>query len=66
MFELIKRLKIKVKKVMTIDVVKNEGPAGCLINYPAFFKEFPRIAKNMDDVERIFNEGVNNNYLLDG
>jgi hypothetical protein len=66
MYELIKRLKIKIKKVMTIDLEKNEGPAGCNINFCAFFKEFPRIAKNMEDVEKIWEEGVNNSYLIDG
>jgi hypothetical protein len=66
MYELIKRLKIKIKKVMTIDLENNEGPAGCNINFAVFFKEFPRIAKNMDDVEKIWAEGVNNSYLIDG
>ena len=66
MFELIKRLKIKIKKIMDVDLVKNEGPGGCNINLQAFFKEFPRIAKNSEDVQQIFEEGINNNYLLDG
>ena len=51
---------------MIVDMVKNEGPSGCQVNFAAFFKEFPRIAKNMEDVEKIHREGVNNDYLLDG
>ena len=51
MYELIKRLKIKIKKIMNVDLIKNDGPGGCNINFQAFFKEFPRIAKNMEDVK---------------
>jgi hypothetical protein len=65
MFELIRRLKVKVKRITNTDI-GNDGPAGCKIIHERVFKEFPRIAKNEADIERIISEGPKNNYLFDG
>ena len=43
----------------------NDGPAGCKIIHDKVFKEFPRIAKTVQDIERITSEGLKNNYLFD-
>jgi hypothetical protein len=51
MFELIRRLKAKTKQIM--DVSKTDGAGGCEIVLQRFFKEFPRIARSMSDVENI-------------
>lgn len=58
MFELIRRLKIKLRKI--VDPTQTDGPAGCSIVMAKFFKEFPRIAKCQDDVDRIEREGIDN------
>lgn len=56
MFELIRRLKLKIKKV-----INQEG----LLVIPKFFKEFPRIAKNFSDLERIVNQGLEFQFMVD-
>jgi hypothetical protein len=63
MFELIRRLKIKLRKI--VDPAQTDGPAGCSIVMTKFFKEFPRIAKCQDDVDRIEREGIDNQFMVD-
>lgn len=65
MFELMRRLKVKVKRIVNTDL-GNEGPAGCKLIMERVFKEFSRIARNAADIERISLEGPRNNYLFDG
>lgn len=65
MFELMRRLKLKVKRITNTDL-GNDGPAGCRLILERVFKEFSRIARNEADVERIALEGQRNNYLFDG
>lgn len=65
MFELMRRLKVKVKRITNTDL-GNDGPAGCRLILERVFKEFSRIAKNEADIERIAMEGPRNNYLFDG
>jgi hypothetical protein len=56
MFELIRRFKLKIKKITTID--------GELV-LSKFFKEFPRIAKNVSDLERIVSEGYKFKFMAE-
>jgi hypothetical protein len=56
MFELIRRFKLKIKKITTIDAE---------LVLPKFFKEFPRIAKNVSDLERIVSEGYKFKFMAE-
>ena len=62
MFELIRRLKAKIKQI--VDVNQTDGPGGCALVFSKFFKEFPRIARSMQDVEAIVQDGLSNEYLF--
>ena len=62
MFELIRRLKAKTKQIM--DLTKTDGAGGCQIVLQRFFKEFPRIARSMSDVENIAKEGLSNECMF--
>lgn len=62
MFELIRRLKAKTKQI--VDITQADGPGGCEIVLSKFFKEFPRIARTMQDVESIVLEGLSNEFLF--
>jgi len=64
MFELLRRLKAKIKKLTDSESEgASNGPAGCLFLTKKFFKEFPRIAKSQKDVDRIVAEGPDHEYL---
>ena len=45
MFELIRRLKARVRQI--VNVAKTDGPGGCEFVFEKFFKENPRIARSM-------------------
>ena len=47
-----------------MDISKTDGPGGCEIVIEKFFKEFPRIARNMIEVEGVIQEGLSNEYLF--
>ena len=55
MFELIRRLKVKIKKISN-----SEGK----LVLQKFYKEFPRIARTLDDVNKIAEQGLSNEYMF--
>ena len=63
MFELMRRIKLKLRRVTDRDVQALSKPGGCIIHLHKFFKEFPRIAKCHADVERIISDGSSLEFL---
>lgn len=63
MFELMRRIKLKLRRVTDKDISSLAKPGGCIILLHKFFKEFPRIAKSHADVQRIISEGVSLDFL---
>jgi len=47
-----------------MDLTKTDGAGGCQIVLQRFFKEFPRIARSMSDVENIAKEGLSNECMF--